>query len=126
MLNDALGKIEMKKGKYDFSQADEVVRKAQAKNLDILATIWPYAEWDQERWGSINRFAEKIDFPELPSSRYKPYDMQAYRKFVKALVERYDGDGIDDMPGLKKPVKYWEILNEPEAQTKDYKCFFHG
>ena len=30
------------------------------------------------------------------------------------MVERYDGNGIKDMPGLKIPIKYWEILNEPE------------
>ena len=36
-----------------------------------------------------------------------------YQDFVKQLVERYDGDGIDDMPGLKNPIKYWQIDNEP-------------
>jgi len=30
--------------------------------------------------------------------------MQACKKFVKALVERYDGDGKNNMPGLKKPI----------------------
>jgi len=119
-------KIEPERGKYDFSEVDEVVREAQAMGLNILATIWPYAEWDQEKWGNIDRFVEKRDFPELPSSRYKPYDMQAYKEFVKALVERYDGDGFNDMSGLTKPIKYWEILNEPEAQSEDYKCFFQG
>ena len=109
------GKIEPKRGKYDFSEADKVVKEAQAMDLNILATIWPYAEWDQKKWGSIDRFVEKRDFPELPSSRYKPYDMEAYREFVRALVERYDGDGIDDMPGLKKPIKYWEVINEPST-----------
>jgi len=30
-----MGKIEPVKGKYDFNQVDEVVRKAQAMNLNI-------------------------------------------------------------------------------------------
>jgi len=34
------------------------------------------------------------------------------------LVERYDGDGQDDMPGLKYPIKYWEVANEPEMQRE--------
>ncbi|MBI5025479.1 MAG: hypothetical protein HZC12_01885, partial [Nitrospirae bacterium] len=36
-----------------------------------------------------------------------------YIKFVKELVERYDGDGYKDMPGLKNPIKYWQTQNEP-------------
>ncbi|MCD6480637.1 beta-galactosidase, partial [Candidatus Bathyarchaeota archaeon] len=124
------GHIEPKEGRYDFSEADEVVRRAQEMGLNILATIWPYADWDQERWGDIERFVME-DFPELPRSRYKPYDMETYKKFVKALVERYDGDGVDDMPGLERPIKYWEVLNEPSTGVKaklhgKRKAFFMG
>ncbi|MEK7449255.1 MAG: hypothetical protein AAB019_07195 [Planctomycetota bacterium] len=36
-----------------------------------------------------------------------------YQDFVKQLVERYDGDGINDAPNLKNPIKYWQIDNEP-------------
>ena len=39
--------------------------------------------------------------------------MKAYKQFVRAVVERYDGDGDNDMPGLKHPIKYWEAANEP-------------
>ena len=35
---------------------------------------------------------------------------------MRNLVERYDGDGVDDMPGLTVPVKYWEVINEPSMQ----------
>jgi hypothetical protein len=44
---------------------------------------------------------------------YRPSDSNAYFKWVKAAVERYDGDGIDDMPGLRIPVKHWQVDNEP-------------
>ena len=30
----------------------------------------------------------------------------------KNMVERYEGDGIDDMPGLKYPTKYREPMND--------------
>ena len=36
-----------------------------------------------------------------------------YIKFVKETVERYNGDGYRDMPGLKNPIKYWQTQNEP-------------
>jgi len=41
--------------------------------------------------------------------------MEAYKRFISACVERYDGDGKDDMPGLIYPIKYWEIMNQPES-----------
>jgi len=51
--------------------------------------------------------------------------MDAYRRFVCALVERYDGDGKDDMPGLKYPIKHWEASNEPSMQSGHH-TFFVG
>jgi hypothetical protein len=51
--------------------------------------------------------------------------MAAYRNFVIKLVERYDGDGIDDMPGLTVPIKHWEVMNEPEFSTGEL-IFFQG
>ena len=37
------------------------------------------------------------------------------------LVDRYDGDGSNDMPGLTKPIIYWDVMNEPE-----FDMFFKG
>lgn len=51
-----------------------------------------------------------------------PCDMNAYREFVRAGVERYDGDGINDMPGLRYPVQHWEVFNEPSM--KDLPPFY--
>lgn len=53
-----------------------------------------------------------IDLPDLlPSTNVvpKPEYMDEYAAWVQAVVERYDGDGLDDMPGLKCPVRYIEI-----------------
>jgi hypothetical protein len=35
-----------------------------------------------------------------------------YQEFVRAAVERYDGDGIDDGASAVR-VKYWQVMNEP-------------
>lgn len=51
------------------------------------------------------------------TSTYLPDDMDDYRECVQAIVERYDGDGEDDMPKLPKPVIYWEIDNEPDLKN---------
>jgi hypothetical protein len=54
---------------------------------------------------------------------FLPRDEQAYKKFVRALVERYDGDGIGDMPGLRAPITHWQVDNEPPHGLDDYPAF---
>ncbi len=54
---------------------------------------------------------------------FLPKDEKSYRKYVKALVERYDGDGISDMPGLRVPIKHWQVDNEPPHGLSDYAAF---
>jgi hypothetical protein len=49
---------------------------------------------------------------------YMPADEKGYLDFVRAVVERYDGDGVGDAPGLSNPVKYWQVGNEPNAGEK--------
>jgi len=41
-----------------------------------------------------------------------PEHRESYRAWIAALVERYDGDGTDDMPGLIRPVLHYQIGNE--------------
>ena len=42
----------------------------------------------------------------------RPEHLDAYARWVSALVERYDGDGKGDLPGLVRPVRYYEIGGE--------------
>ncbi|MEY3212581.1 MAG: hypothetical protein RIT28_3062, partial [Pseudomonadota bacterium] len=44
-------------------------------------------------------------------------DEAAYAAWVTSAVERYDGDGVDDMPGLVAPVRHWEVDNEPDLKN---------
>ncbi len=115
---------------FDFIIADQEVSNFQKNNIGILATIFPFADWDQKnltnaadcKVSDIDEFLLKNDKKDrgvyLPYFRCNPNDWMAYQKFVKAIVERYDGDGVNDMPGLKIPIKYWEVLNEPDLQYK--------
>jgi hypothetical protein len=52
------------------------------------------------------------------TERYLPDDMQAYSAWVRRFVERYDGDGEDDAPGLQRPVRFWEVDNEPDLHNR--------
>lgn len=110
------GKIQKSAGgDFDFSETDQEVELAQENGLQILATLWPFAEWDQAQRTDYSscKTGEEFSF-ELGEYRCNPSDWTAYAAWVKAVVERYDGDGQADMPELKTTVKYWEILNEPD------------
>lgn len=67
-----------------------------------------------------------IGLPErvLPNSWTLTESEENYTKFVKAVVERYDGDGINDMPGLHNPVVYWQVENEPDPHG-DWQGYSH-
>jgi hypothetical protein len=95
---------------------------SQTYGINILATIWPFADWDQKNCYEKNFSTNSWIFPELGKYRKKPCDTFAYKSFINQLVERYDGDGINDMPGLHVPIKHWEVSNEPSMQ-KDWLVF---
>ncbi len=109
-----------------FNKTDWAVKRYQKGKIGILATLWPFADWDQKmrtdysecEVSSLDEFLpeprleKKGDY--LPKYRCNPHDWPAYKKWVMAVVERYDGDGKLDMPGLEIPIKYWEVMNEPD------------
>ncbi|MBS3152493.1 hypothetical protein J4230_03735 [Candidatus Woesearchaeota archaeon] len=112
------GRIEKEPGIFDFSEMDNIVKTAQENNVATLAELQPFADWDQA-WDKNCKAKEN-------SYLCKPKDMQAYKVFVSKTVERYDGDGESDMPGLKIPIKYWQIINEPDIKEDPYVIFFVG
>ncbi|MCP4810290.1 MAG: hypothetical protein GY884_33555 [Proteobacteria bacterium] len=58
-------------------------------------------------------------FPQLGSYRSAPCATGGWRDFLEALVERYDGDGVDDWEGLTTPIHAWEIGNEPDMAAAE-------
>ena len=111
--------IEKEKGNFTWEDVDKYVLYAQEHNQTILATIWPHANWEQK---SCKRKKARSPFgKKFTKYLSKPCSMDDYKSFLLKLVDRYDGDGSNDMPGLIKPIKYWDIMNEPE-----FKMFFKG
>jgi hypothetical protein len=112
--------IEPQPGQFHWTETDRYVLEAQEHELHILITINPFARWDQMLCHQ--------DLPPVEgfwAPRGVPCDREAYADFVQALVERYDGDGQDDMPDLKYPIRYWEVGNEPSVQLGPL-VFFQG
>ena len=94
------GFIEKEKGRYDWTITDWVVKTVQDYNVHLLATIYSWNPWDQP--GGV------FD----PWYLKEPHDWESYIAWLSAMVERYDGDGMNDMPGLRYPLRYFEIGNE--------------
>lgn len=82
-------------------RADAWVQAMQAAGLEPLVMLGPWPG---------NQTAAYTD-------AYVPQDLPAYQAWVAGVVERYDGDGLDDMPGLRGPVRYWEVDNEPDLHN---------
>ena len=111
--------IEREKGVFSWEAADKYVVYAQEHNQKTIATIWPHANWEQK---SCKRKKARSPFGgKFTKYLSKPCSMEDYKNFLIKLVDRYDGDGKNDMPGLTKPIIHWQIMNEPE-----FKMFFKG
>ena len=105
---------EVEKGIYDFKITDYVFGNVP-KGINIVANI----DVTEDRL-----VRGEMPFPKTFRFKTK-YLEEKYRAFVKKLVERYDGDGIDDMPNLVNPVKYWQVFNEPDDISKDWEGYAH-
>lgn len=82
---------------YDWTHYDPRYR-AEPPGINLMSTIEVEDRQDPSGYSR-------------PGS-YLPIDIPAYRAFVRAAVERYDGDQVDDMPGLTVPIHYWQVSNE--------------
>jgi len=109
--------IENIQGTFDWDMLDSTIKEFATAEVYPLIIVKPFANWDQEACHPDKIY--DVEIPKEMGGKLKvgvPCDMTAYSEFLKKAVERYDGDGIDDMPGLVNPIKYWEIMNEPVMQ----------
>jgi len=84
--------------KYSWAEADSVIAVAQQECMNVVVTNATNPSWASS-------------FPEGPIDKV---DVSEFAQFIAAMVERYDGDGIDDAPG-SPVVLYYELYNEPDA-----------
>ncbi len=82
---------------YDWSQTDEEMAVAMHTNINVLGTFVHAPLWAA---GS-------------PDGPFRPGMQDEFVEFVSAVVERYDGDGVDDAP-CAPVINYWELYNEPD------------
>lgn len=96
--------IEPQKGRFIWDSHDRLYLETFKNNLMMFVTILPPNRWDQMT----------ATLPE----HIMPKDMDAYKNFLQKVVERYDGDGIEDAPGSPL-INLWQIENEVDLTWRD-------
>jgi hypothetical protein len=87
---------------YYWGRSDASVGPPAARGMSVMATVIATPEWAKQYPGVVQ------------SPPRKPAE---YAAFLRALVERYGPKGSywAEHPELpKRPVRYWQIWNEPE------------
>lgn len=107
------------KKEFDWAYYDDEIKQAQAQGLYVLPNIIAGPPLNEESISKMKNAGIELK-KYMSNNSYMPVNQKAYTDFVTACVERYDGDGIDDMPGLVRPVKYWQIGNEPHPKIKGF------
>lgn len=95
---------------YRWEKLDTAIKLWQKHGFEItmwlrLGNGWYAGPIRYKPLGEILKFNGSDRLP-------APKHMDDYRAWVQALVERYDADGRDDMPGLKRPILHYQCGNE--------------
>ncbi len=98
------GNLEPEPGKWVWGPLDALVSEYQSagfEGLQVLLTAEsPWAASRQPKPGDLGTT--------FPQEQY----LGDYAAYVTAVVERYDGDGQADMPGLRGGVHQWGVERE--------------
>lgn len=80
----------------DFRHLDALVREYQDAGFrEVVLALETISDW-----AIPGRLRDRTP---------KPEHREAFKQWVRAMVERYDGDGRADMPGLRAPIRYLEV-----------------
>jgi len=83
---------------YRWHWTDQILAAAINENIHMVGTVRKAPSWA----------APDEDAPIYPEN------LADFAEYMGALVERYDGDGVDDAP-YHPVIHHWEIYNEPDA-----------
>lgn len=113
--------IEHEKRRFRWQELDEVMSQILSNEINVMVTIRSYSKWASKK-ATVSAHSKNTWLEHKAGSFPESENVVHYKDFLKALVERYDGDDDfgKDAPGkelknliIKKPIKYWQIENEP-------------
>ena len=100
---------------YRWAALDEGVRQWQQQGVHIMVSLRFVAAWANAK-PTIEPLYLKGLLSWMPKTiadnRPTPEHRRDLQDFVMTLVERYDHDGVNDMPGLLFPVLHYQVCNE--------------
>ncbi|MEI7987406.1 MAG: hypothetical protein WCI88_00085 [Chloroflexota bacterium] len=126
--------IEKVPGYYDWSKLDEEVSTIQQMNLDCVIVLIPMtlapeeqAKIKKETGAADYRFLLfKNDSGDVQLYPHTEAENNRWKNFIRALVDRYNGDGVNDAPHLRFPVRNWQILDQfPSPWFSDVKTYLN-
>ncbi len=126
--------IESAPGVYDWSSVDVEVKQLQEIGLDITMVLSPvmnaFGDERKQIAAMASKYSGLLEFlrESDAAKQYKlyPHDelIPVWISFLKAAVDRYDGNGQNDMPGLKSAVRNWHFVEEyPCPEIKDPRVY---
>jgi len=95
---------------YRWEKQDTAVQLWQKHGFEIVIWLRLGDGWfaGPIRYRPLGDILKFNGSDRLPAAEH----MDDYRAWVRALVERYDADGHEDMPGLQQPVLHYQCGNE--------------
>lgn len=91
-----------------FQTTDTLVRLLQTHGFSLLWNLRINAPWASA--GNPNCHDPSPLTSCAPDAAHEDH----LARYIRAIVERYDGDGLDDMPGLSVPVRFYLMTGEIE------------
>jgi hypothetical protein len=102
------------KGAWDWSVFDRRLLEAAQGGYGIVGMLLTTPQW--ARVGDCASRIRRYSAAGVVAQDYwcPPANPHDFADYVRATVERYDGDGLSDAPGSPR-VAAWQIWNEPNA-----------
>lgn len=91
--------VEPRRDRFAWEDLDARIVRLQELGIEPFLTLYSNARW-ATRWRTRRL------------QNATPKDLRAWARFAGAVAERYDGDGLQDAPGLRRPVRYVQFANE--------------
>ncbi len=101
---------------YNWNYLDGLIQTVQTNLPGVVPFVTmkctnPITANDTIPGTCANNFTYGNNTSDMNSSWF-PEDTVKWKLFLDALIERYDGDGTQDMPGLLQPITEWRIGGE--------------
>ncbi|HEV7300135.1 MAG TPA: endo-1,4-beta-xylanase [Tepidisphaeraceae bacterium] len=105
--------IEPEKGRFTWTNTDEMVRQARAADMEVIAVLGPPPPWAATP--PVAEYVKRAPKYASQSGRTKPRSAQEFADYVYAVASRYKGQ-----------VKVWEIYNEVDYKHPGSPSSFSG